>query len=502
MLNELVAGVDLIRWNRATPTSMFSAADASQDSKARLPARRNPLGRRAQRAPGRSARAAKRSTRRRRSAGIHAVTERASSRRTRGKCRAAIDAAPLLNLHAKAGRSYRVPNADENALPLRRRRRWRRRPRATSNWASPSAARHARLGARAFRHDARRRDLLRPDHRLRRQHQPRPDPAPGRGARRPGAPRRRLARDRPACSTCRPNSPTARTPAARWCWCRRTCVTARLSWAPASGHSADIGVQWVDSQRYGNDFTNSCGARIPSYTTVDARYARQLGAVGVRAWPGLNLADKQYYSNAFCCRARHLPGRRPPVARLGALRLLRRPHDRAADPPHATAPSLALLASAALAVLLASGDGRLGQHSAVRAAGGAGRTAGGRRGRHRRRRCSTCASAAPARRFATGAALALAGVMMQALLRNPLADPYVLGISSGAAVGALAALLGGAALWMVDLGALGGAVGVSLLLYLLARRDLGGGAAARRAGRPEYLAADRRDPGRRPAWRW
>jgi iron complex transport system permease protein len=76
--------------------------------------------------------------------------------------------------------------------------------------------------------------------------------------------------------------------------------------------------------------------------------------------------------------------------------------------------------------------------------------------------------------FATGAALALAGVMMQALLRNPLADPYVLGISSGAAVGALAALLGGAALWMVDLGALLGALAISLLLFVLARRDLGG----------------------------
>jgi iron complex transport system permease protein len=76
--------------------------------------------------------------------------------------------------------------------------------------------------------------------------------------------------------------------------------------------------------------------------------------------------------------------------------------------------------------------------------------------------------------FVTGAALALAGVMMQALLRNPLADPYVLGISSGAAVGALAALLTGAALWMVDLGALGGALAISLLLYFLARRDLGG----------------------------
>jgi iron complex transport system permease protein len=76
--------------------------------------------------------------------------------------------------------------------------------------------------------------------------------------------------------------------------------------------------------------------------------------------------------------------------------------------------------------------------------------------------------------FATGAALALAGVMMQALLRNPLADPYVLGISSGAAVGALGALLAGAALYMVDLGALAGAVGISLLLYFFARRDLGG----------------------------
>jgi iron complex transport system permease protein len=76
--------------------------------------------------------------------------------------------------------------------------------------------------------------------------------------------------------------------------------------------------------------------------------------------------------------------------------------------------------------------------------------------------------------FVTGAALALAGVMMQALVRNPLADPYVLGVSAGAAVGALAALLFGAALWLVDVGALAGAVAVSLLLYLLARRDLGG----------------------------
>lgn len=77
--------------------------------------------------------------------------------------------------------------------------------------------------------------------------------------------------------------------------------------------------------------------------------------------------------------------------------------------------------------------------------------------------------------FATGAMLALAGVMMQALLRNPLADPYVLGVSGGASVGALAAMLLGSALWMVDAAALAGAVTVALLLFLLARRDLRGG---------------------------
>ncbi|MPQ60473.1 iron ABC transporter permease [Duganella sp. FT27W] len=80
--------------------------------------------------------------------------------------------------------------------------------------------------------------------------------------------------------------------------------------------------------------------------------------------------------------------------------------------------------------------------------------------------------------FITGAALSLAGVMMQALLRNPLADPYVLGISAGASVGALAALMFMCAAWMVDAAAFGGAVAVSMMLYLLARRDLRGGSAA------------------------
>lgn len=80
--------------------------------------------------------------------------------------------------------------------------------------------------------------------------------------------------------------------------------------------------------------------------------------------------------------------------------------------------------------------------------------------------------------FVTGATLALAGVMMQALLRNPLADPYVLGVSGGAAVGALGAMLLFTLTWMVDLAAFGGAIAVSFMLYALARRDLRGAASS------------------------
>ena len=46
--------------------------------------------------------------------------------------------------------------------------------------------------------------------------------------------------------------------------------------------------------------------------------------------------------------------------------------------------------------------------------------------------------------FAVGGLLALAGALLQALLRNPLADPYLLGLSGGAALGAVLVLVTGA----------------------------------------------------------
>lgn len=77
--------------------------------------------------------------------------------------------------------------------------------------------------------------------------------------------------------------------------------------------------------------------------------------------------------------------------------------------------------------------------------------------------------------FVTGGALALAGVMMQCLLRNPLSDPYVLGVSGGAAVGALGAMVIGAAAWMIDAAALAGALTISAILFLLNRRSFRNG---------------------------
>jgi iron complex transport system permease protein len=73
--------------------------------------------------------------------------------------------------------------------------------------------------------------------------------------------------------------------------------------------------------------------------------------------------------------------------------------------------------------------------------------------------------------FACGGLLALAGALMQVLLRNPLADPYVLGISGGASVGALGAMLFGLPLLLVNGGAFAGALAATLLVFGLARGD-------------------------------
>lgn len=69
-----------------------------------------------------------------------------------------------------------------------------------------------------------------------------------------------------------------------------------------------------------------------------------------------------------------------------------------------------------------------------------------------------------------GACLALAGAALQALLKNPLADPFLLGTSGGAAVGAALATLAGFSPFVSPAAAFAGAVGSSLAVAGLARR--------------------------------
>ncbi|QZY88893.1 vitamin B12 ABC transporter permease BtuC [Pantoea dispersa] len=72
-----------------------------------------------------------------------------------------------------------------------------------------------------------------------------------------------------------------------------------------------------------------------------------------------------------------------------------------------------------------------------------------------------------------GAALAVCGVVMQALFNNPLAEPGLLGVSNGAGIGlVLAVLLGNGALWSLALAAMAGALLITLILLHFAHRQL------------------------------
>ena len=71
--------------------------------------------------------------------------------------------------------------------------------------------------------------------------------------------------------------------------------------------------------------------------------------------------------------------------------------------------------------------------------------------------------------FAVGGALAAAGAALQALVRNPLADPYLLGISGGAGLGAVLALAAGlVSAWVLPAAAFAGALAATLVVYRLA----------------------------------
>lgn len=80
----------------------------------------------------------------------------------------------------------------------------------------------------------------------------------------------------------------------------KNTVSAYVNWVVDEVQNAFVGVQWVDTQRYGGDFTNACPVLIPAHVSLDARYSQTVGAWEL-AVMGSNLTNKKYFTNAYGC---------------------------------------------------------------------------------------------------------------------------------------------------------------------------------------------------------
>ncbi len=217
---------------------------------------------------------------------------------------AAHDLHPGLGLYAKTGRSYRVANVDETAGAV-----GTLSPQTSNDYEIGTQLKHndGKLTLNWFRHDLRNEIIYNPT-------APTADPMfPGANVnldptRREGVEVRLSQTLSSAWSiqaTAQHVSPTFRQGANSGNdipLVAHNTLAARLTWSPGNGHRGDIGWQWADSQRYGNDFANSCSTKIPGFDTLDARYAwRQDG--WEFAVVGNNLTDKRYFSTAYgACR--------------------------------------------------------------------------------------------------------------------------------------------------------------------------------------------------------
>ncbi len=70
-----------------------------------------------------------------------------------------------------------------------------------------------------------------------------------------------------------------------------------------------------------------------------------------------------------------------------------------------------------------------------------------------------------------GASLSVAGAVYQGMFRNPLVSPDILGVSSGASLGAAVAILVGSPGWVIQLSAFGGGITAVALAYLIGRKS-------------------------------
>ncbi|MRW86320.1 TonB-dependent receptor [Pseudoduganella sp. FT26W] len=299
MVNELVAGVDFIKWERTT-ASDFSAADANQKSKAlylRDELRFDPAH------EGRISAGVRREIFDKdfvdpvATAGYNVVQGLNA-----WELQASYMPVSNLTVYGKLGQSYRVANADENAYTPVFNKPLAAQQSHDAELGASYANATQKITARVFRNNLTNEIFY--------------DPTlnGGFGANTNLDPTRRqgfeLDAEQRLAAAWNLNAHYQHVQAKfregvndgrEMVLVPKNVLTARVSWTPASGQTADFGAQWVDKQRYGADFDNSCSGEMPSYTTLDARYARRFGQ-WEWAVSGQNLADKHYFSQAYGCK--------------------------------------------------------------------------------------------------------------------------------------------------------------------------------------------------------
>jgi iron complex outermembrane receptor protein len=217
---------------------------------------------------------------------------------------AAHDLRPGLGVYAKTGRSYRVANVDESAGAV-----GTLAPQTSNDFEIGTQIKHeqGKLTLNWFRHDLRNEIIYNPTAAT-------ADPMFA-GANVNLDPTRRegvelrvsqtLSSTWSVQTTAQHVSPTFRSGANTGKdipLVAHNTFAARLTWTPGDGRRGDIGWQWADRQRYGNDFANSCSTRVPSFDSLDGRYAWRYDGWEF-AVVGNNLTDKNYFSTAYgACR--------------------------------------------------------------------------------------------------------------------------------------------------------------------------------------------------------
>ena len=297
MTNELVFGADFTDWNRQT-NSAYALTDAKQKSKAFYLRDEVKIGQARFAAGARRELFDKTSS----DAIVGSVDNYSVVQGVNAwELESSYAFAPVVNVFAKAGQSYRVANVDDNGYTL-----------LPNTPLLPQLSHDLEVGAtlgdanqqvtgRWFRHDLTNEIYYDPTANL------------GYGANTNLAPTRRQGVALEAKLRLAPEwrlSAQAQHVDAKFIGgpedglemvlVPKNTLSTHVNWLPGDGQSAYIGAQWVDTQRYGGDFTNTCAALVPAHESLDARYAKTFGAWEL-AVTGTNLTNKQFFTNAYGC---------------------------------------------------------------------------------------------------------------------------------------------------------------------------------------------------------